>query len=126
MSEGAAARSMNPPSGLIRLRDGSVAVRRSGFLLPGEHPECPFHHRVDAAINLHEGAMTITCRARLDGPRDAQAARHRLECGALLIVATSAFGPFWCDVTAAEDTYIKQNRMKPTDIARFLGIHFPK
>ncbi len=62
--------------------------------------------------------MTVQCMDRADvgQPR----------CGCLLYVATGMMGRFWIDITPEESNEIRRLGIKPTGVARFLGIHFPK
>lgn len=106
------------PSGCIRLRDGRAVARRSGWLEPGEALRCPFDHLVNPAIALHEGAAMLACKVR---PEVGHAA-----CGCLLYVATGTMGLFWADITHDEQSEIRRLGIRPTGVARFLGVHFPK
>ncbi len=47
-------------------------------------------------------------------------------CGCLLYVATGTMGFFWADITAEESEEIKRLGIRPTGVARFLAIQFPK
>lgn len=106
------------PAGLIRLRDNRVVPRRSGWLEPGEPLRCPFDHIVNPLIALHEGAATVHCKVRSDV--------GHAHCGCPLYVATGTMGLFWVDITAEEQEHINLLGIRPTGVARFLGIHFPK
>lgn len=113
--EGSAARPIEPlPKGLIRLPNGRVVPRRSGWLEPGERMRCPNGHIMDPALMLHEGAATVSCKVRADG-----------FCGCALYVATGTMGLFWADITQDELAEVKRAGIRPTAIARFLHIDFP-
>jgi hypothetical protein len=116
------------PTGLIRLRDGRLVPRRYGWLEPGESIRCPFNHRVNPAGNLHEGAITTECKFRDDDKfRPERGAGVRsAPCGAKFYVSTGAQGFFWADITEEEDHEIKSQGIRPVNVARYLGIHFPK
>lgn len=117
--ESASARPIAPlPKSLIRLRDGRVVPRRSGFLRPGDALRCPFGHSINPMIALHEGAATITCKVR----------QHDVSpyCGCLLYVSTGTMGFHYVDVTKDEDEERERLGIKPIDMPRFLGIDFPK
>lgn len=62
--------------------------------------------------------MKVQCKGRTIASEPA--------CESLLYVATSSLGPFWTDITSAEWNEIKRLGIKPSGVARFLGIHFPK
>lgn len=107
---------LDTPRGMIRLHDGRNIARRHGWIEPGEPLRCPFNHVVTPSMALHEGAVTIPCKVR---PETGHAA-----CGCLLYVATGVMGFFWLDITEDEDAEIRRLGIRPTGIARFLGIKY--
>jgi hypothetical protein len=121
--EGSTARPLGPlPKSLIRLRDGRVVARRSGFADPGDSILCPFGHRVTPLLDLHEGAAVVQCKVR--GGKGGLETGHEI-CGCCHYVVTTLMGLYWIDITSDENEHRKRFNIRPSGMAKFLGIHFP-
>lgn len=105
------------PPGLIRL-NGSLVVRRAGWLGNGDQPTCPFGHELKEHAKLLEGRGVYWCKFR--------AVRETAECGALIyILRVPMIGQYCADVTTEEMRYMEAEHMTAPQVFNYLGVHFP-
>lgn len=105
------------PAGLIRL-NGSLVVRRAGWLDSLAQPECPFGHPLKEHAKLLEGRGVYWCKFR--------AQRTEAECGALIyILRVPTIGQYCADVTSEEMRHMEQEQMTAWQVFNYLGVHFP-